>query len=301
MLCAATLALCLLLADRGVSARLNEEGLKLLEVGRAHDAEQRFRDAVMADPRNSEALNNLGVLLKRENDYPSAVRFLRRAAQFAPKDARIHSNLAGALRGSGNLAGAVTEIRAAAALDPGNKTILQTLALYSRDYGLQLYRKGDLDQALLHLRRAAELTPDDPALHVHLGRALAKLGRKEESLAELKMAERQDQASRDLVRAKALNNEGNQLLQAGDLGGGLRKLEDAVTLAAEDAVCQYNYGVALLLANRVDEAHRASTHGGSPRSCSRERLLLHWPSPHPEAGLACGRRSTPAGGSPQSW
>jgi len=254
MLFVAMIAVCLLLADRSVSVQSNEDGLKLLHAGRTQEAEQRFRDAVTADPKNFEALNNLGVLLKRENKFTAAVGFLRKAAQLAPKDARIHSNLAGALRGSGDLAGAVAEMKVAASLDPASAAIAQNFALYSREYGTDLYRRGDLDRAIAQLRKAAELAPDDSAAHFQLGRALTKLGRSEEAAAELKMAQRQNQQSRDLIRAKALNNEGNGLLQTGDLEGGLEKLEQAVALAAGDAVCQYNYGVALLLANHVDEA-----------------------------------------------
>src|SRR5205823_2744182 len=111
-----------------------------------------------------------------------------------------------------------------------------------------------LSQAVAHLRRAAQLAPDDSAVHLHLGRALARLGRTEEASDELKLAQRQNQQARDLIRAKALNNEGNRLLQTGDLDSGLKKLEEAVELAPGDPLCQYNYGVALLLANKVDEA-----------------------------------------------
>src|SRR6478672_5445663 len=159
MLSAAALAVCLLLADRGISERANEDGLKLLDAGRLHAAEQRFRAAVNADPKNFEALNNLGVVLKRENKFTAAAVFLRKAAQLAPQDARIHSNLAAALHGSGDRAGAVAEITAAASLDSTNTAIVQSLALYSRDYGADLYRRGDLHKAIVHLRKAAELAP----------------------------------------------------------------------------------------------------------------------------------------------
>ena len=56
------------------------------------------------------------------------------------------------------------------------------------------------------------------------GRVLAKLGRKEEAASELSIAEGQDRKSRDAIRAKSLNNEGNQLLQSGDLKQGLDRL-----------------------------------------------------------------------------
>src|SRR5205085_9709364 len=119
----------------------------------------------------------------------------------------------------------------AASLDPTNAAIAQSFAIYSRDYGIALYRNGDLSQAVAHLGKAAQLAPDDSAVHLHLGRALARLGRTEEASDALKLARGQNERARDLIRAKALNNEGNRLLQSGVLDGGLKKLEEAIALA----------------------------------------------------------------------
>jgi Flp pilus assembly protein TadD len=241
-------------ADQAAVARLNEEGLRLLDASRTREAEQRFRAAIREDANNVEVLNNLGVTLKRERNFSAAVEVLRRAVRIAPKDARIRSNLASALHGRGDLNGAASEMAKAAVLAPTNADIVRTAASYARDYGVELYRKGQFQASVSELRKAAEVLTNDPSVHYNLGRALAKLGRKEEAASELSIAEGQDRRSRESIRAKSLNNEGNQLLKAGDLQRGLERLESAVALAPDDPVSRYNYGVALLLANRLDES-----------------------------------------------
>ena len=45
-------------ADPQLAARLNEEGLKLLEQGQTDGAAKRFREALQADPDHVEALSN---------------------------------------------------------------------------------------------------------------------------------------------------------------------------------------------------------------------------------------------------
>jgi len=250
---AATLGL-LAFADQAAVARLNEEGLRLLDASQTLEAERRFRAAIREDPNNVEALNNLGVTLKRERNFSAAIEVLRRALRLSPKDARIRSNLASALQGSGDLNSAASEMARAAALAPTDVDIVRTAASYSRDYGIDLYRKGQFEASVGALRKAAEVLHEDAAVHYNLGRALTKLGRTQEAAAELRIAQEQNRRSRDSIRAKSLNNEGNQLLQAGDLQQGLERLAAAVALAPNDPVSRYNYGVALLLANRLDES-----------------------------------------------
>jgi tetratricopeptide (TPR) repeat protein len=96
--------------------------------------------------------------------------------------------------------------------------------------------------------------PEDSAVHYNLGRALGKAGRPEEAASELKLAQQQNDRARDTIRAKALNNEGNKLLESGQVQEALGRLREAVTLDPDDPISQYNYGVALLLANNADQA-----------------------------------------------
>jgi Flp pilus assembly protein TadD len=240
-------------ADQAAASRRNEEGLRLLDANQAREAEQRFRAALHEDPNNVEVLNNLGVTLKRERNFTAAVEVLRRAAKIAPKDARIRSNLGSALHSVGDFKSAVSELTTAAALAPSNRDIVRTFGYCSRDYGIDLYRQGRFEASVAALRQASKILPEDSAVHYNLGRALARLGRKQESASELSIAEEQNRKSRDAIRAKSLNNEGNKLLQSGDLKQGLERLASAVSLAPDDPISRYNYGVALLLANRVDE------------------------------------------------
>jgi Flp pilus assembly protein TadD len=49
--------------------------------------------------------------------------------------------------------------------------------------------QGQLDQALIELRRAEELAPHDPGTHAALAKVLAAKGLTEEAQAEMKKAQ----------------------------------------------------------------------------------------------------------------
>jgi Flp pilus assembly protein TadD len=87
-----------------------------------------------------------------------------------------------------------------------------------------------------------------------LGRALQKVGRKEEGEVELDLAQQLSQREQNMALAKTYSTEGTELLQGGQIGQAAAKLEEAVGLNPEDPVAQYNYAVILMLQNKLDEA-----------------------------------------------
>jgi Flp pilus assembly protein TadD len=245
------LALAALLAAADQSSRLNLEGLERLKQNRIAEAEQKFRQSIAADPGNTEALNNLGVLLRRDHRAAAAAEILRKAARLDPRNPQIHSNLALALRESDRLAEAVTEMTKAAGLS-ADEAIARNLAVLRRDYGISLLRGGKAAEAIQQLELACAALPADAAAHYNLGRALQKAGRGEDAASELKIAAGINAKDKALIRAKALNNQGNELVRAGKTAEGEDRLREAAELAPQDAISQYNYGVVLLLNGKLD-------------------------------------------------
>jgi len=76
---------------------------------------------------------------------------------------------------------AIAELRGELARTPEDATLLGRLAaLY--------YRRGDLQKAENHYRRALELAPQRPSLHNNLGNVLCDLDRMREGIAEYEYA-----------------------------------------------------------------------------------------------------------------
>ena len=65
-------------AANSQSGRLNAQGMDLYKAGKVDDAIAAFRQAVAADPRNSEALTNLGLALDSRGQDDEAVEHLDR-------------------------------------------------------------------------------------------------------------------------------------------------------------------------------------------------------------------------------
>ncbi len=63
--------------------------------------------------------------------------------------------------------------------------------------GKVLEKKGELDLAVISLKRAATMDPNNPMAHHLLGQAYRDMGKKEEAESELKLAE-QLQTKQDL-------------------------------------------------------------------------------------------------------
>ena len=75
------------------AGRLNEEGLALVEQGDCAQAEQKFRQALRADPFYGPAHCNLGVALLKQDKFYEAGWSLQFACKLMPKAAQPRANL----------------------------------------------------------------------------------------------------------------------------------------------------------------------------------------------------------------
>lgn len=101
--------------------------------------------------------------------------------------------------------------------------------------GAALLGTGELDKAVVHLRRAVELKPDIEEAHFYLGYIL----RKQKSLSEAALAYQQ------VLRLNPTNHEahgnlGLVFLEQGNLGGAEVQFENALRIFPDDAIARRN-------------------------------------------------------------
>jgi Flp pilus assembly protein TadD len=181
--------------------------------------------AVALAPENFDAQFALGRARYGANDYAGAARAFRAAVALRPADAQARFFLATALEHAGDDAGALAAYREltvqqpqaaeghlglgvllvkqdGAAVAEGLQELARTLALNPNLYEAQstlgrvLLARGRVAEAIEHLRRAAELVPDNPEPHYQLSLAYRRLGRKEDAAAEAVIVQRIHQTRR---------------------------------------------------------------------------------------------------------
>ena len=179
-----------------------KESIELHRLGRLDEAERGYRRHLDGEPDDAEALHLLGLLRHQQGASAEAEDLLTRAHALAPDKAGIELTL-GTLRfQSGDFDGARAHYEKALALDPNIATAhagLGQIALMNGEradaerhfrvalragedaqslagLGALLLERDDLDAALRHLGRAADLAPNDPTIQMTLGRAFARRG-----------------------------------------------------------------------------------------------------------------------------
>lgn len=178
-------------------------------------------------------------------DYPMVIAALQGAA--SENDARfdVHYLLGLALRYEGRADEAVAAMDAALAIQPNSVRALTNSAR-------ALLETRDLAQAEERVRRAVELSPDDPGAWNVLGRV---------HLTNGALAEAEDAFTRVLEiqpeHAWALNNLGFARLQRGAWEDAAEVLERAILARADVAVFHNNLGVVYERLSRLSDAQRA--------------------------------------------
>jgi tetratricopeptide (TPR) repeat protein len=111
----------------------------------------------LADEPSSLAFLDLGDALRRRGQLDAAYKVVRGGLSRYPALADAHDLLGRILGDQGDLAGAFDAWAEALRLDPMRIGALKGI-------GFLYFRAGDLPAAMEHLRRAAEIDPDDPAI-----------------------------------------------------------------------------------------------------------------------------------------
>lgn len=141
-------------------------GTALQIQGKPGDAAPAYERALELDPGRLEALNNLGAALCALGRVDQAAERLQDALVIRPDYAEAHNNLGNVRQRQGRIADAIACYQRALELRPHYLDAHNNL-------GNALRAAGRLDLAVASYERALELSPDHP--RVRLGRALAWL------------------------------------------------------------------------------------------------------------------------------
>ena len=132
-------------------------GIVYAKMGRVDDAQDQFRQAEKLDLTNPEPLVGLAVLDEYMKKIPDAMEKYREAVALDPSYVDARNRLGGMLLEAGKIAEAEEQFRAALRWNPNAEGVLYNLSLV-----LDAQKKPD--EALVLLKNAHALSPDDPKI-----------------------------------------------------------------------------------------------------------------------------------------
>lgn len=139
-------------------------GVALQNLRRSRDAEQSYREVLRIDPRQPDARNNLGLVLLdlgRAEEAMDMFRDLSAGQKDRPTTVLAHTNLALALMALDRYRDAEASARNALALDPHYAPALDNL-------GCALREQGRVEEAIVQYRHAVSRQPGFLAAHHNL-------------------------------------------------------------------------------------------------------------------------------------
>ena len=228
-------------ASAAVRAVLKGHGHR--ENGQFRAAAREFRKAAEVVPDYATAHAELGLMLAQMGDHDAARDALDTAFELEPDYKRVYASRLKAIERGGDVAAA-------------------TAAVVARVKGNELREAGQLDAAIVELRKATELDPGYVIAFAELGMALAENRACDEALAALRRAvelepayantcermmgalERKENAAL-LVAAVRTRTEGNELLATGRLDDAAAAFLKATKLDPEFALAFSDLGMIL--------------------------------------------------------
>ncbi|MDM0013473.1 cellulose synthase subunit BcsC-related outer membrane protein [Variovorax sp. J22P168] len=216
------------------------EGYKALDRGDAATAEQRFQQALRAEPGDPEALGGLGLIRLRQERFAEAQQLLEQASRGAggrkwasALQSATYWNLvrqANVARDKGDARSAQALLERAVKADPREPVGQIALA------ELQL-ANGNLAAAEQGFRQALEAKPSDPQALRGMISVYTRQGRNDEAATltqKLSPDQLRQLGNLQDVRVEAARAKARAQTDAGDVAGAQRTLEDAM-LAAPDS------------------------------------------------------------------
>ena len=251
-------------------------------LGKQADSIAAYRKSVAAKPDIFESNLNLGLMLAKAGD-PEAEQFLRaatklkptahvdeglarawlslahvietskpgeaisvyqEASRLQPKDPEPHLSAASLLEKQGQFEQAEQEYKLALTLD--GKSTDATVGL------INVYMRGKkFPEAEALLRKVVEVRPDDPNVHLQLGRVMAVSGKRDEAIAELETAAKVTPGDNSLRRDLA-----DLYLEAAKYDLAAAQYKPLAEAMPKDFDLHMSYGRALLLLHSFPEAQQ---------------------------------------------
>lgn len=256
----------------------NNYGLVLKDQGRSVEAEGHFRESIQLRPDNAKAWNNLGLVLKAQHRLTEAEQAFRSAVDIDLHFSEARSNLGLLLVEQGSVEEGMAQLQEAIRLWPesphgynqlglaqirlGDKntatgTFLR--GLEQNPYAIELISNlasmlmdgGRLDEALLQYNQAVKLQPDQPYLRYNLARACRAAGLNQAAIDSFRQAIRLDRQW-----AQPYADLGALFLQQKQIPAALDVFQEAAARGVASAALFSNYGTALAMAGRLDQAEQ---------------------------------------------
>jgi tetratricopeptide (TPR) repeat protein len=180
-------------STQSTSARYGE-ALKLVRAGDFARGCEAAEELTQKLPSFYAAYNLLGLCATQSGDRQKAEAFFRRSLQLSPRFLEARINLAVNLAERGNTRDAVSEFNQVLNLDPKNVTSLYNL-------GRLELATGAADKAVMPLRRAHRIAPQDWTITVSLADALLATRQRVPALELLAPVVRNAQESEALIAA----------------------------------------------------------------------------------------------------
>jgi tetratricopeptide (TPR) repeat protein len=215
------------------------------QVNDLSQAEQLYRQILLADPNHADAHHLLGVVGYQTGRLDMAMASIGRALALNPWAAMYHSNLGLAQKSAGLLEEATASFEQAIRLQP-------TFAEALSNLGEVLEQRGRFDEAEHHCRHALQCRPQFPQALNALGNVLLDRRQFDEAIAcyHQALALKPD-------FAKAHNNLGNAYLGLGRLDDAIACYNKALRLDQRFAQASYNLANALRQQGKVEDAINA--------------------------------------------
>ncbi len=230
------------------SAKYIATGIKLLQQHDAPRAILQFRNAVQATPRNAEAYFQLGMAYLQFQDTVRAAAYFRRALELNEKHAGARLRMAELLAGTDDpdaLKFAAATLEAFLRDAPENSNAMHAL-------GLTELKLGASREALDHLQRAFEISPEDWAIAATL--AQAKLQQKDFQGAEAILKQACDKSPKSADARVML---GRFYLSQKDTARAEEQYRRALSVDSKSTAALINLAMLLADSGRTQEAERA--------------------------------------------
>jgi tetratricopeptide (TPR) repeat protein len=257
--------------------------------GRLAEAETAYCALLKGAPTHIDGLRLLGGLYLKKSQWADAADYLEKAARVRPKDPEILTNLGIALHKAGRREEALARYRQALEAQPDYVSALNHLGsllhemgrlndaieVYGRvlranpdsaaahyHYANSLYAAGRGNEAIVRYEHALKLKPDYLEAMINLGMTLGRIGKDEQSLQWLGIAQSwfEKALEADPQNVTAMNNIGNVLRQQGKPEQALGYYREALRINPSYAQAWINMATSLRDVNLVDEAIEACRH-----------------------------------------
>ncbi|MBY0549194.1 MAG: tetratricopeptide repeat protein [Candidatus Obscuribacterales bacterium] len=193
----------------------------LLSQGKYSDAEDLFRQLLVANPQDTNASVGLGLALAKQFKLDAADDLFDRVLTADPNNALAHAG----------------------------KATVTLNRLQSSSGSIRSQRDSLLKYAEDESRRACQLAPASAEAHYTLGAVLREEGKTDEAASEFKTA-----ISFDGKNSQAFSGLGRITLEKGSIGEAMEYFRRAIELNSGNSTAHFGLGSALLQQGQIDDA-----------------------------------------------